>query len=118
MNAVINPLTALLDVCNGAILHSPSYAIIARNIVTEGVQAAACCGVSLNVEECLQRVHLVAEQTAGTVSSMLADIRKKNKTEIDFMNGYICKIGEKHGLSTPFNLLMTSLIHMKEQSIV
>ena len=115
---MINPLTALLDVCNGEIIKSSSYDLIARNIVTEGVHAAALCGVVLDVEECLQRVRLVAEQTAGNVSSMLADIRKKNKTEIDFMNGYICKIGEKHGLSTPFNLLMTSLIHMKEQSIV
>lgn len=114
MNAVINPLTALLDVCNGEILRYDSYESVARSIVTEGVQAAAACNVKLDVEDCLQRVKMVAEQTAGNVSSMLADMRKKCRTEIDFMNGYIVKVGKEHGIPTPVNSTITSLIHMKE----
>ena len=34
-------------------------------MVTEGVQAARACGVTLQVEEELERVRLVAQQTAS-----------------------------------------------------
>lgn len=47
---------------------------------------------------------------------MLSDIRKKTQTEVDFMNGYIVKMGKEKGIETPTNSLLTSLIHMKEVS--
>lgn len=65
MNAVINSLTALLNVCNGEIIKQADYDSIALSIVKEGIQAAAASGVTLDLQDCLQRVHLVAEQTAG-----------------------------------------------------
>lgn len=67
MNAVINSLTALLNVCNGEIIKHDDYDSIALSIVKEGIQAAAACNVTLNLEDCLQRVHMVAEQTAGRI---------------------------------------------------
>lgn len=45
---------------------------------------------------------------------MLSDIRKKKRTEIDFINGYIVKIGHEYHFETPVNSFITSLIHMKE----
>ena len=113
---MINPLTALFDVCNGEILRLPDYHHVANRIVEEGIQVASCCNIQLDFDECMRRVHWVAEQTAGNVSSMLSDVRKQCKTEIDFINGYIVKMGKQFELKTPVNELMTSLIHMKEGS--
>ena len=65
VNAVINPLTALFNIPNGKILNLPDYDRIANEIVKEGVTVASQCGIELDLNDCLKRVHLVAEQTAG-----------------------------------------------------
>ena len=36
-------------------------------------------------------------------SSSLQSLEKGRRTEIDFLNGYICDQGKTHGVSTPFN---------------
>ena len=65
VNAVINPLTCLLEMKNGELLHYDDYEPIAQGVVREGVAVAKALGVSLDFEDCLRRVRLVAEQTAG-----------------------------------------------------
>ena len=60
VNAVINPLTCLLEMKNGELLRYDDYEPIAQ-----GVAVARALGVSLDFEDCLRRVRLVAEQTAG-----------------------------------------------------
>ena len=46
-------------------MNLPDYDQIANEIVKEGVIVASQCGVELELNDCLKRVHLVAEQTAG-----------------------------------------------------
>lgn len=46
---------------------------------------------------------------------MHQDLNKQRLTEIDFLNGYIVKLGRKHQLATPVNQMITGLIHSKEQ---
>jgi 2-dehydropantoate 2-reductase len=47
---------------------------------------------------------------------MLQDVRKKRKTEIDFINGAIVREGEKLNIPTPVNRVMTDLIKALEES--
>lgn len=65
MNAVINPLTALLEVKNGKLLEYGEYDTVANGVVREGVDVANALGVPLDFDDCIKRVRLVAEQTAG-----------------------------------------------------
>jgi 2-dehydropantoate 2-reductase len=48
------------------------------------------------------------------ISSMLQDIRKKKRTEIDFMNGAIVRAGLNLGIPTPVNNVITRMIRDKE----
>lgn len=43
--------------------------------------------------------------------SMLQDLEKGKKTEIDYINGSICDFGKKYHVPTPFNNKVVSLIH-------
>lgn len=43
-------------------------------------------------------------------SSMASDIAKKRRTEIDFINGYIVKMGKKQGVETPMNTSLTEQV--------
>ena len=43
-------------------------------------------------------------------ASMLQDLEKGNKTEIDYINGVVCRGGRRCGIATPFNDKVVELI--------
>jgi 2-dehydropantoate 2-reductase len=47
---------------------------------------------------------------------MLQDVEARRQTEIDYLNGGIVRFGEEHGVPTPLNAAITSLIHGLEAS--
>lgn len=50
------------------------------------------------------------------LSSSAQDVRDKKKTEIDFISGYIAREGARLGVPTPYNTIITQLIHIVEQN--
>jgi 2-dehydropantoate 2-reductase len=47
-------------------------------------------------------------------SSMLDDLDRRKATEIDFLNGEIVRLGERHGVATPVNRRIVALVHAAE----
>jgi 2-dehydropantoate 2-reductase len=47
---------------------------------------------------------------AAGVTSMLQDLRKGRRPEIDYINGYVVREGERLGVATPVNAAVTSLL--------
>ncbi len=45
---------------------------------------------------------------------MLQDFRRGRPSEIDFLNGAIARLGEKHGRPTPVNAFVAALIKALE----
>lgn len=106
INAVINPLTAIHNCRNGDVLKLKQFEAIAKSVITELVAIAKAKQVSLNADQLITAIILVAKHTAGNSSSMREDIRHKKQTEIDFINGYIVNQGRLLGISTPSNLML------------
>lgn len=122
-NVVLNPLTALLDVPNGALLLSDEISMVQRLLLAE---------VSLvirnlpelegipNVEtrfsaKRLEQVAIgVTRRTAQNSSSMREDLRHGKKPEVDYINGYIVKRGEEQGIKCVLNFMMVQLIKGKD----
>ena len=50
--------------------------------------------------------------------SMLQDVEANRRTEIDTSNAEIVRLGEKHGIPTPYNQAMTSLVKAREQKML
>jgi 2-dehydropantoate 2-reductase len=46
---------------------------------------------------------------------MLQDVKAKQKTEIDYINGYLCNLAKARGVNAPTNLELVDLIHAKEK---
>jgi 2-dehydropantoate 2-reductase len=116
-NCALNPLGAIMDVPYGQLAHPAAWAVI-RAIVSEAFDVASAEGVTLAWHDAesylayLRNVQLPA--TAGHHASMLQDLRRGRRTEIDFLNGAIAALGEWHGISTPYNTCISEMIRFRE----
>jgi len=48
-------------------------------------------------------------------ASMLQDLEAGRPTEVDMINGYICEMGDKYGIDTPYNDAVVSIVHRMER---
>ncbi|WJH33076.1 2-dehydropantoate 2-reductase [Paenibacillus sp. CC-CFT747] len=113
INAVINPLTGLLSVPNGALLENRESEDLMRRLLQEGVEVLTREGYTAD-NTIGDRVRTVCRQTAANSSSMLQDLTKGRKTEIEWINGYLLRLADKHGVDLPVNRTLYSLIKLKE----
>lgn len=84
VNAVINPLTALFNVPNGAIIKNDNLKILAQHICDEVATVLA-----LDKQKSWDKVVAIANNTKNNTSSMRADILLNRSTEIEAIIGYI-----------------------------
>jgi 2-dehydropantoate 2-reductase len=115
VNVGINALAALLRVPNGALAELPSARELLAAAVTEAAQVASACGVTLPYPDPVAHTLAVARATAANQSSMLQDVLRGSPSEIDAINGAVVRIGAQHGVATPVNATLTSLIRALEQ---
>lgn len=113
VNSGINPLGAIVGVKNGELLRTPSLKQLMIRTVEEGVCVAEKIGISLEEDPVLLTIK-TAELTANNKNSMLQDILRHKKTEIDFINGAISKYGKRNKTCTPINDVLTELIKSLE----
>ncbi|HIP25300.1 MAG TPA: 2-dehydropantoate 2-reductase [Archaeoglobus profundus] len=108
INSVINPITALCKVRNGKIIDIPELWKIAEELAKEGENIMKALG--FNVKNLIEEVKEVILATRNNKSSMLQDIERGKRTEIDFINGAIVKVAEQLGINVPYNRMMWLLI--------
>ncbi|KAJ2589884.1 hypothetical protein H4R99_007301, partial [Coemansia sp. RSA 1722] len=58
----------------------------------------------------------IAQTTARNRSSMLQDVAAGRQTEVEWINGYLVRLGQQHGVPTPVNTLLYTLVKLKEAS--
>jgi 2-dehydropantoate 2-reductase len=110
VNVAINPFGALTGLRNGELLTIPEIKEAMKAAVLEGVTVTEKLGVQLSEQSPVERAFEVARKTAQNKNSMLQDIEKQKKTEIDFINGALVRYGETVGISCPINAVLTALI--------
>lgn len=111
INAGINPYTAILDCPNGKILDAPLYQSTIDQLCLELSQLMdAAVRIRQTPDALRERIEQVARNTAGNTSSMRADIQRGRQTEIDFINGYVAKLGKELGIETPVNQMLTERV--------
>ncbi len=110
VNVAINPFGALTGLRNGDLLTVPEIQDAMKAAVLEGIKVTEKLGVKLSDQSPIERAFEVARKTAQNKNSMLQDIEKRRKTEIDFINGALVRYGETVGISCPINAVLTALI--------
>jgi len=110
INAAINPLAAITGMKNGDLVNDPEVMNMMWAVIKEGSSVCEKLGIHIGREDVFQRVIEVAETTAGNSSSMLQDVTKGQKTEIEAINGVIVENGRRLGVETPVNEKLLSRV--------
>jgi len=110
INAAINPLTALLKIPNGELLERPSARVMLGTLAREAAQVAYAENIELPFDDPVQAAEEVARATAANRSSMLQDVLRGARTEIDAICGAIVKVAEKHKIGAPANWVCWQLV--------
>jgi 2-dehydropantoate 2-reductase len=103
VNHCINPLTVIHRCKNGALLEHPAFLKHLTGLCAEAMTVINAATVRLPTDDVLGRVTEVARMTADNRSSMLQDVDRGKRTEIDHITGYIIRLGKLHGLDLPLS---------------
>ncbi|CAE6472911.1 unnamed protein product [Rhizoctonia solani] len=137
-NSVVNPLTALMGCRNGSLVGNQHAHRIGKGVCQEAEKVFRAqmledeTGRPIQgsdfADQDLANVQLplkltapsleaefvrVARLTSVNFSSMLQDVRSGRETEVNYMNGYLSRMGKKYGIPTPANDMLRTLVQMK-----
>ena len=113
INAVINPLTALFDIPNGA-LAEPRYKPLLHAMCHEIVTVMRAAGLHAQDDEAIAVVNDVIHATRANYSSMHQDMQNGRPTEIDAISGYIIHEANKRGLQAPLQQRLYAAISTRQ----
>ena len=131
MNATFSGMSAALGCTFGEVLNDPLAIRCVAHIADETIKVARACGIQMepmqgkdftqlelnsaaDIPGKIPFYHEVWDQHSLLKASMLQDLEKKRQTEIDYINGYVCRKGREHGIDTPFNDMVVAVVRTEE----
>lgn len=118
-NSALNPLGALLNVEYGKLAEIEQTRELMDEIIDEIFNLLQAMGqdtfwpgAGAYRQDFYGRMVPV---TASHHSSMLQDLARGRRTEIDALNGAVVALGRQHGVPTPVNEVITRLVKAREQ---
>jgi 2-dehydropantoate 2-reductase len=116
-NASTNPVGALTGLTHGRVCEDQELRRLVSGLVDEGKAVAAAQGIELDADPEDLIDHAAKPEVAyDHKASMLQDVEARRPTEIDYLNGGIVRFGSEHGVETPLNRAIWSLVKGLEQS--
>ncbi|KWZ77163.1 2-dehydropantoate 2-reductase [Heyndrickxia coagulans] len=110
-NAVINPLTAILKAKNGELVSNPHYARVFRAVFEE----LAALFPKLSREKMWEEATGICKNTCENESSMLKDVKKGARTEIDAILGYMLETAARQNSRVPLASALYEMVKGMEE---
>ncbi len=130
MNSTFSGMSAALNCTFNPILSDPKAMVCVAHIADEVIKVCHGLGhrmvemqgvdfetLELNSKEDIPSKMELYNKVWGrhnNKASMLQDLEKGKKTEIDYINGVVCRGGRKCGIATPFNDKVVELVKEAE----
>lgn len=113
INCAWNALSALGGQPYGRLFASEGVAAVLVDVTAECLAVAGASDVRLP-EDMLAQVRAIATTMAGQRSSTAQDLARGRRTEIDHLNGFVVRAGERLGIPTPANRVLHTLVKLAE----
>jgi 2-dehydropantoate 2-reductase len=110
INCIANPLSGILRINNREItqdLLDPGKDALLKEVK----EVARAEGVVLHIG--VEQINRYLDQ--DNIPSLRTDLERGMPTEIDFINGAVARIGRYHGIATPANDLVVSIVKFLEK---
>ncbi|WP_027909284.1 ketopantoate reductase family protein [Pseudomonas sp. URMO17WK12:I4] len=118
VNVSTGALTGITMLTYGQLYSEPLLRETALAAVAEAIAVAKAAGVTLSLTEPEQAWNLAsAGLPASFKTSMLQSLEKGSITEIDFINGAVVRLGQRHGIATPVNATLVACIKGIERAM-
>jgi len=114
VNASINPIAALAEVPNGRLVRDKRLLGLIEDVCREATAVGKAEGAHVDEEELRHRTLLVAKRTAANRASMLQDLDRHRRTEIDAITGSIVRAAQRHRIPVPLNASLYALVRARE----
>lgn len=113
LNCAYNALSAVVRMPYGPLMQQPQAVRLVDTVVAECIAVAEAEGIILpaTLAHSVRRIPQTMPQQS---SSTAQDLRRGRRTEIDHLNGAICRIGAHHGVPTPVNETLHALVGVLE----
>lgn len=113
-NCAWNAVSAVTRRTYGEIAAQAPTLDLRRAVVHEGIAVAAAEGRTIDVEAAMAGVERIATAMPRTYSSTAQDLARGKPSEIDHLNGYLVRLGARHGVPTPVNQALWALVKLAE----
>ncbi|MFD0616354.1 ketopantoate reductase family protein [Paenibacillus sp. GCM10027629] len=109
INAIINPLTAIMRIKNGELLDKPERLQWMKWLYDEIEAVFQANHIHVGADMWDQVQH-VCSATAANTSSMLKDVLAESETEIEWINGSILRLAASTGIEPIYNRAVYTLV--------
>ncbi|MFL6682137.1 MAG: ketopantoate reductase family protein [Burkholderiaceae bacterium] len=113
LNCGYNAISAITDLPYGRMVTLPGVARSVHDAVAEGLAVAAAMNVAIP-GDVWAAVDRIAATMPAQVSSTCQDLRRGKPTEIDHLNGYVVREGDRLGIPVPLNRALQALVKALE----
>ncbi|MGH7315692.1 MAG: ketopantoate reductase family protein, partial [Candidatus Rokuibacteriota bacterium] len=131
LNCMLNPLAGLSGLGTAEVRSDKVARRVAAHIGAEVVRVGSALGHRIEpilgiaarrfgeaadtgaIETLCREIAADAQSRSGGRPSMLQDVMKGRRTEIDYLNGFVAAEGRKVGIPTPFNDAVVDAFHAR-----
>ncbi|MBM3926669.1 MAG: 2-dehydropantoate 2-reductase [SAR202 cluster bacterium] len=134
VNCMVNPMAGITGLSSAEVRRNPATRRILIRAAAEAIRVGQALGITVEpINGIPAQKYLQADSDAAAMEdvetemafrskergeglpSMLQDLMKKRRTEIDYLNGYVVEKGKQANVPTPINEAITSLLTRVER---
>lgn len=118
LNTAASSLTAILQVPLGYILSDPYACMMMERLAREAVAVANAEGnASFHAEQVIQEIKTVLKNASNGYTSIYADIKNGNRTEVDTISGSVVEAAHERNIPVPCHEMVVCTIHAMEDKV-
>jgi 2-dehydropantoate 2-reductase len=117
LNASLAPISAATGLTMKDVMDYSPLRVMVENLFQEGIQVGQKVGVQF-ADDFFEKAMSYLKKGGYHKPSMLLDVEKRERTEIDFLNGRIVEYGEKLDVPVSYNRMITAVIKGMEQKMI
>lgn len=118
-NAALSPLGALLGLHYGALAEDPDLRAIMDDAIGEAFAVARRMNVAVPFKDADAYRGVFYEKLVPSTfhhrPTMLYDLERRGRTDVDALNGKVVELAERFGLEAPVNRMLTRLVRARER---